>query len=277
MYSIVPFLVASGLITVAQAYTKPTEATWGPLLTPDLSNSVTQGQEFTVTWDPEDHPTDGVTVSLVLCHGPSSNCVPSDDAIASGIPADQKSFKWEVPCDLATGTAGTDNGYGMLIIVDGTGEFQYSTQFSCLAGKACSISSASSSSKSTAVTSTADNGSIILGPPAQQTGTWSSLSNSTTTYTGSGWSSATATLTAGSTGYTFGGSPSTFTTVSGTTVNGASTASTAPAETTVVAGGSTESASAPAASASTFGGGAPQVGWNAAVAVVAGAAALFAF
>ena len=122
MHSIL--LLAAALATSAVAYTKPGANTWGPLLTPDLSNSVTQGQEFTVTWDPESHPTDGVTVSLVLCHGPSSNCVPSDDAIASGIPASQKSFKWEVPCDLSVGTQGTDTGYGMLIIVDGTGEFQ---------------------------------------------------------------------------------------------------------------------------------------------------------
>ncbi len=77
-----------------------------------------------MTWDPEDHPTDGVTVSLVLCTGPSSNCVPATDAIATGLSADAKSFDWKVPCDLPVGEAGTATGYGMLIIVDGTGEFQ---------------------------------------------------------------------------------------------------------------------------------------------------------
>jgi hypothetical protein len=77
-----------------------------------------------VTWDPASHPTDGVTVSLVLCHGPGSNCVLADSAIAEGIPAAQKSFDWKVPCDLAPGTQSTATGYGMLIIVDGTGEFQ---------------------------------------------------------------------------------------------------------------------------------------------------------
>jgi hypothetical protein len=86
--------------------------------------SVTQGEPFTVTWDPESHPTDGVTVSLVLCHGPGSNCVLSDTAIAEGIPAGQKSYDWNVPCDLAPGVQSTSTGYGMLIIVDGTGEFQ---------------------------------------------------------------------------------------------------------------------------------------------------------
>lgn len=136
-------LVAAGLAAVAQAFTQPGAQTWGPLLTPDTTHvcglhidlwrqktnsgptqAVTQGKDFTITWDPEDHPTDGVTVSLVLCHGPGSNCVLSDSAIASGLPADQKSYDWSVPCDLAPGTASTSTGYGMLIIVDGTGEFQ---------------------------------------------------------------------------------------------------------------------------------------------------------
>jgi hypothetical protein len=63
------FIVASGLVASAFAFTTPTDATWGPLLQPDLSHPVTQGETFTVTWDPETHETEGVTVSLVLCHG----------------------------------------------------------------------------------------------------------------------------------------------------------------------------------------------------------------
>jgi hypothetical protein len=95
-----------------------------PKLTSLTFQPVTQGKDFSVTWDPASHPTDGVTVSLVLCHGPGSNCVLADSAIAEGIPAAQKSFDWKVPCDLAPGTQSTATGYGMLIIVDGTGEFQ---------------------------------------------------------------------------------------------------------------------------------------------------------
>jgi len=89
-----------------------------------------------------------VTVSLVLCHGPSTNCVNSPSAIVENLPAAQKSYDWSVPCDLAPGTEGTDTGYGMLIIVDGTGEFQYSTQFSVLSNPACGGSSSSSASAS---------------------------------------------------------------------------------------------------------------------------------
>jgi hypothetical protein len=57
--------------------------------------------------------------------------VPADTAIASGLPASQKSFDWSVPCGLAVGTQNTDSGYGMLIIVDGTGEYQCQYQEHC--------------------------------------------------------------------------------------------------------------------------------------------------
>jgi len=256
---------------------------------------VTQGEEFTVTWDPETHPTDGVTVSLVLCHGPPTNCVQESTAIASGIPAAQKSYNWSVPCTLAPGTQSTDTGYGMLIIVDGTGEFQCtsectllivfayakltcgapdSTQFSVLAGKGCSGSSSSSSGGSSTITS---GGSIIILPPTQQTGSWSQSgpvpANATGIYTETGtapWGGATNTAPAG---YSFGGSGATWTSsvVYGTT--GLNTATTAYGGTTVA--GATGSASAPAASASTFQGGAEQMRLNAAGAVIAGALAMF--
>ncbi|OAP62961.1 hypothetical protein AYL99_02188 [Fonsecaea erecta] len=281
-------LLAAGLATLAQAFTAPGAQTWGPLLTPDTTDAVTQGKAFTVTWDPEDHPTDGVTVSLVLCHGPSTNCVLSDTAIAEGIPAAQKSFDWQVPCDLAPGTEGTETGYGMLIIVDGTGEFQYSTQFSCLENKSCSSSSSSSGSSSSSspivsisatATSTTGGSSIIIGPPAYQTGsnTYGGSGNSTwaTTAvvagTGSSWASgaSTATATAVMTSYSSGY----YSTLPGTTVIG-STLTTAAGAT--VSTQSTGTASGPAASASPFGGGASQVGYSAAGLVIAGAVAVLA-
>ena len=142
------FLIVGGLVAAAQAFTPPKDATWGPLVKPDLSSPVTQGQTFQVTWDPESHPTDGVTVSLVLCRGPSTNCVTDSTAIVEGVSAAAKSYSWDVPCSLSAGTQSTDTGYGMLIIVDGTGEFQYSTQFSVLANDKCGSSSGSSGSAS---------------------------------------------------------------------------------------------------------------------------------
>ncbi|KEF51639.1 uncharacterized protein A1O9_12274 [Exophiala aquamarina CBS 119918] len=274
MHSILLTFAAAGLASVAQAFTKPGEATWGALLTPDLTHPVTAGEDFEVTWDPSGHETDGVTVSLVLCHGPSSNCVPSDTAIVEGLPAAQKSYQWSVPSGLAPGKQSTDTGYGMLIIVDGTGEFQYSTQFSVLSGKGSSASS-STSVKPTA--STDSSGSIILGPPAQQTGSsgWGTSTaspNGTVASNGSGsWGSTTAT-----------GATSTYTDGGSFTFDGTTYASTLATQTsgqpgtTAAAGGSSTTASAPANSASTFAGAADHLSLNAAGLAVAGVVAIFA-
>ena len=169
--------IAGGLVAAVQAFTPPTTASWGPLTKPDLSSPVTQGETYEVTWDPESHPTDGVTVSLVLCRGPSSNCVPDSTALMEGVPAAAKSISWTVACDLPAGTQATDSGYGMLIIVDGTGEFQYSTQFSVLASDNCgSTSSSASAPASSSASASASSISSGYGP-----GMWS---------TKSGWGSS---------------------------------------------------------------------------------------
>ncbi|ETI21391.1 hypothetical protein G647_07738 [Cladophialophora carrionii CBS 160.54] len=287
-------LLAAGLATAAHAFTQPKDQTWGALLTPDTSNSVTQGKDFSVTWDPSSHATDGVTVSLVLCHGPGSNCVLSDSAIAEGLPASQKSFDWKVPCDLAPGKQSTSTGYGMLIIVDGTGEFQYSTQFSVLENDECASSdspsspptslpisgSASASLSATTTVPVSGGGSIVLGPPAYQTGsyTWATSGNWTTTTaspTASTWAELPGTTvivsTSGSVVYTYDGNSwaAGATTTAAVT---ASTLSTVAAETT----GVSATATGPAASTSPFAGGAAQLGSSLAGMVIAGAVAVFA-
>ena len=265
-------------------------------LTP--SQSVTPGKDFSITWDPESHPTDGVTVSLVLCHGPGSNCVLSDTAIAEGLPASQKSFDWKVPCDLAPGTQSTDTGYGMLVIVDGTGEFQCektlspkqrrtqltnlldSTQFSVLENDACAsagittTSSAGPTSSPTAsATITKSGSSIVIGPPAygtgSQTGSWGNWT-STATPTGSSYAPGTTLIvsTSGSVVYTYTGM-TTPTPVAGATTTASTFSS--------ILGGTSFSATAsgPAASTSAFTGGA-NMGSSFAGMVVAGAVAVFA-
>lgn len=116
-------LSAAGLIAAAAAFTQPTSQTYGALLTPDLTTPVTTGQTYDITWSPK-QPADGVTVSLVLCNGPGSNCVLQGSAIIEGVPASAGKYSWNVPCNLPAGTQNTASGYGMLIIVDGTGEFQ---------------------------------------------------------------------------------------------------------------------------------------------------------
>ncbi|KAK5046090.1 hypothetical protein LTR84_008547 [Exophiala bonariae] len=275
MHSVLIAFAATGLASVAQAFTKPGASTWGPLLTPDLSTPVTAGETFKITWDPETHPTDGVTVSLVLCHGPSSNCVPSDTAIVEGLPASQKSYQWSVPSDLAPGKQATDTGYGMLIIVDGTGEFQYSTQFSVLAGKGASSGSSSSGSGKPTVTasSTATDsaGNTILGPPAQQTGATSIADANpyNTTFSSGWWStiSPSGTVYSGTIPLTTYGGGSTLTTQTGSVV---------PAGTTIPATGVSTTATGAGVTAPTFTGAADRLGLNAASLAVAGVMALFA-
>jgi len=272
---------AAGLATLASAFTQPKAQTWGPLLTPDTSDSVTQGKDFTVTWDPETHPTDGVTVSLVLCHGPGSNCVLSDTAIAEGIPAAQKSFDWKVPCTLTPGVQSTSTGYGMLIIVDGTGEFQYSTQFTVVENDACASSgptstitaSATSGSATGSSVVTTKGSSIVIGPPAYATGT-----------SGSSWGNWTSTATPTGTGWDNGPSASYIVSTSGSvvwTVTGAMTATGTAASTlsTAVEGttaGFSATASAPASGTSPFNGGAAHIGSSLAGMAIAGAVAVFA-
>jgi hypothetical protein len=285
-------LLAAGLATAAHAFTQPKDQTWGALLTPDTSNSVTQGKDFSVTWDPASHPTDGVTVSLVLCHGPGSNCVLADSAIAEGIPAAQKSFDWKVPCDLAPGTQSTATGYGMLIIVDGTGEFQYSTQFSVLENDACASSdstssrpassptsaSASASGSVTTTVTSSGGSSVVIGPPAYQTGSysWGSSGNWSTTAspTATNWGTVPGTTlivsTSGSLVFTYDGS--TYATGTVTAAATESTLGSAAADTT----GVSPTATGPAAGTSPFAGGAGQLGSSLAGMVIAGAVAVFA-
>ncbi|KAI1615079.1 Ser-Thr-rich glycosyl-phosphatidyl-inositol-anchored membrane family-domain-containing protein [Exophiala viscosa] len=278
-------IAAAGLASLAQAYTTPGAQTWGPLLTPDTSDPVTQGQTALVTWDPESHPTDGVTVSLVLCHGPSTNCVDASTAIASGIPAAQKSYSWDVPCDLAAGTQNTDTGYGMLIIVDGTGEYQFSTQFSVLANSSCGSGSSSSSSSASSSSSSA-SASVVTSSASTTTSSASSTSS------GSLWGSTTKNHSLSSTSTSSSGSASETTTTSAASGSSAASTETAASSTvvvsgtstyTVVASGTTTFASATQASttssapASTFtGGAAPQAGLSGAGLIIAGAFAVLA-
>ncbi|ETN46096.1 uncharacterized protein HMPREF1541_00280 [Cyphellophora europaea CBS 101466] len=132
----------AALAPLAYAFTQPTDATFGALLTPDLSSPVTQGESYKVTWDATGH--EKSTVSLVLCRGDSTNCVTDKTAIVEKVPAGAASYEWDVPCSLPAGKQATSTGYGMLIIEDGTGIFQYSTQFSVLANDKCGSSSSSS-------------------------------------------------------------------------------------------------------------------------------------
>lgn len=135
-------LLVSGIATLANAYHKPQDTpTWGALLTPNGDLPVTRGKPFDITWNPKysdpNYDASQQTVSLVLCRGNSNTCNRDATAIVEGVKATDNKWTWNVPCDLPAGEKNTDSGYGMLIIVDQDGQFQYSTQFSVLQGDVC--------------------------------------------------------------------------------------------------------------------------------------------
>ncbi|KAK3066652.1 hypothetical protein LTR53_016915 [Teratosphaeriaceae sp. CCFEE 6253] len=109
------------LVPFANAYTKPVgaEPSGNPIYQPGLNSIVPVGENFTVTWD----PTTLGTVTLVLLKGPSTNAVPQY-AIAEKIP-NSGSYIWFPSTDLAP----DDTGYGIQLIDDKTGAYQYTTQF----------------------------------------------------------------------------------------------------------------------------------------------------
>ncbi|OQO14256.1 hypothetical protein B0A48_01132 [Cryoendolithus antarcticus] len=111
---------AAGL-AFASAYTKPTgDAPEGnPISQPGLNSIVPAGENFTVTWKPT---TDG-TVSLILLKGPATDLklvYPIAEKIKNS-----GSFVWDPKTDLEPGTT----GYGIQLIDDATGQYQYTTQF----------------------------------------------------------------------------------------------------------------------------------------------------
>jgi hypothetical protein len=111
------------LAPLASAYTTPTGTgpVGNPISQPGLNTIVPVDQSFTITWDPT---TEG-TVSLVLLKGPAENLIPVW-TIAEGI-QNSGSYTWEPKSDLAPSEGA--KGYGIQLIDDKTGQYQYTTQF----------------------------------------------------------------------------------------------------------------------------------------------------
>ncbi|RAL09875.1 GPI anchored serine-threonine rich protein [Aspergillus homomorphus CBS 101889] len=116
------FAVFSALAALATAYTQPDYSqapTGNAIYTPGLNSQVEAGQTYTITWG----PTTTGKISLVLLRGPSTNVQPMY-AIAEDID-NSGSFQWTPSTALEPDTT----HYGLLLVVEGTGQYQYSTQF----------------------------------------------------------------------------------------------------------------------------------------------------
>ncbi|THX32422.1 hypothetical protein D6D10_08108 [Aureobasidium pullulans] len=124
-YMIMSFraLFTAGLAAFAplvSAYTTPKgDPTGNAIYEPGLNSIVPVGKPFTITWEPD---TKG-KVSLVLLHGPSTNVKP----IATIVESIDNTGSYDWTPD--TGLAPNKTYYGIELIVEGTGQYQYSTQF----------------------------------------------------------------------------------------------------------------------------------------------------
>ncbi|KAI4724837.1 hypothetical protein E4T49_07443 [Aureobasidium sp. EXF-10728] len=105
---------------LASAYTTPQgDPTGNAIYEPGLNSIVPVGKPFTITWEPD---TKG-KISLVLLHGPSTNVKPIQTIVESI--DNTGSYDWTPDTHLAP----NKTYYGIELIVEGTGQYQYSTQF----------------------------------------------------------------------------------------------------------------------------------------------------
>ncbi|KAF1955005.1 hypothetical protein CC80DRAFT_493376 [Byssothecium circinans] len=122
---------------LAAAYHTPVGEPTGNPITRPLNEIVPACKPFSIEWT----PTTSNKVSLVLLKGPSNNVVPLN-AIVEGI-ANSGKFTWTPDAALEATT--TPTGYGLQIIDDVNGQYQYSTQFG-ISKDGCAVVAASSSS-----------------------------------------------------------------------------------------------------------------------------------
>ncbi|MCJ1358741.1 MAG: hypothetical protein MMC33_008741 [Icmadophila ericetorum] len=114
-------LVFAAFAGLTAAYTQPVGATpsGNPISKPGLNEIVPAGKPYTITWD----PTTQGTVTIVLLRGPSTNIKPLYP-IVEKIP-NTGTYVWTPSTSLQADTT----HYGIQLIDDATGAYQYSTQF----------------------------------------------------------------------------------------------------------------------------------------------------
>ncbi|KAK5134040.1 hypothetical protein LTR08_007045 [Meristemomyces frigidus] len=160
------------LVPFTTAYTTPVgaEPVGNPISLPGLNSVVPAGQAYTVTWQ----PTTAGTVTLVLLKGPSTNAIPQY-AIVEKIP-NSGSYSWTPSTDLAPG----QTGYGIELIDDATGQYQYTTQFGISNPAYTTWSSSSSSSPSTTSAVSLSASTPLSSTTSLTLSTWSTASSNAT-------------------------------------------------------------------------------------------------
>lgn len=113
-------------VSALTGYTQPqgSSPSGNPISLPGLHNFVPVGTPYAITWEPTTH--DCESVDLVLLKGPSTNAV-AYSVIALDV-ANSGSYSWTPSTSFPPGNA-DGTGYGIQLICDKTGVYQYSTQF----------------------------------------------------------------------------------------------------------------------------------------------------
>ncbi|PKX97273.1 GPI anchored serine-threonine rich family protein [Aspergillus novofumigatus IBT 16806] len=175
--------VVSCLAALAMAATKPDytqDPTGNAILKPGLNELVPAGKPYTVEWD----PTTTGPVSLVLLRGPSTNVVPIE-TLADSIP-NSGSFSWTPSTSLEPDTT----HYGLMLVVEGTGQYQYSTQFGISNPDYTGSTSNSSSTATSATETKSSSATESSSSKPSTTGTPETTTTTTTTTATSGSASA---------------------------------------------------------------------------------------
>ncbi|GFG01704.1 hypothetical protein CNMCM6936_008804 [Aspergillus lentulus] len=222
--------VVSCLAALAMAATKPDytqDPTGNAILKPGLNELVPVGKPYTIEWD----PTTTGPVSLVLLRGPSTNVVPIE-TLADSIP-NSGSFSWTPSTSLEPDTT----HYGLMLVVEGTGQYQYSTQFG-ISNPDYTGSTSNSSSTATTATETKSSSATESSSASSSKPSTTGTPEKTTTTATSGSASADSTTTA-----TTSGTPATTLVTQSSTTN-------APTSTVVVTVPNSTSGSSAGASGS---------------------------
>lgn len=146
----------SAFVALAAAYTAPDynqQPSGNAITYPGLNEIVPEGKAYTIKWT----PTTVGPISLILLRGPSTNVLPLE-TLAESIP-NSGEFSWTPSADLEADVT----HYGLLLVVEGTGQYQYSTQFGISAAVVSSSSAvASSTTETTASASTPVAASTVI-------------------------------------------------------------------------------------------------------------------
>jgi hypothetical protein len=124
MFAAKTLLLAFAAFAAAQLHAPVGDKPEGNPISRPVNEAVVAGTPFTITWAPTDA---SHTISILLLKGPSTNVVKVGAPIAEGIP-NSGSYTWTPPADFGPGDSET-TGYGIQIIDDVNGKYQYSTQF----------------------------------------------------------------------------------------------------------------------------------------------------